>query len=320
MTETRGPLLSIVVTSYTTERLGDVTELLDSINNQTYKNIEVILLAERSRELYDKTKEYAERVGLQGFNALFIEDRHSLAVARARGVTEAKGEIIAFVDDDVILSPGWAQEMLKSYENGEAIGVTGASLPLWRDRELDWLPKNFYWLVSCTEWTGWNDVVEARSLWGMNMSLRREAFEKAGSFLEALGYHAPMAEDLEFSLRVKRKTGKKLFFSPKAKVWHKVYGYRVNLRFVASRAHHIGVSRRILKATSLREQAPFRLERQVLGGIVRIILSLPVEFFRSPAVAWRKLSITSTVVLFAGIGFLLPGKALRVANRIEQGL
>jgi hypothetical protein len=51
------PLLSIVVTSYTTERLKDIFDLLKSIQNQTYENIEVVFAAERSAELMKKVRE-----------------------------------------------------------------------------------------------------------------------------------------------------------------------------------------------------------------------------------------------------------------------
>ncbi len=314
------PLLSIIITSYTTERLKDIYELLDSIKAQTYPNIETIFVAEGSSELYEKVREHGQRIGLPNFKVLFSEEKLGLGGARNIGSREAKGEIIAFVDDDVILSPEWAQEMVKTYEDDEVIGVTGGALPLWQDKKIDWLPKDLYWLISCTDWTGWSEMTEARSLWGGNMSLRRAAFEKAGSFLPALGYHAPMAEDLEFSLKVKRKTGKRLLFNPRAKVWHKVYGYRINLKFVASRANHIGVSRRLLRATSLREYAPFYLEKKVLNGIARIFLFLPFDFFKNPPVAWRKLSVTFTILLFAGLGYLFPGKALEAAKEIEKAL
>jgi len=313
----QNPLLSVVITSYTTERLKDIYELLESVKNQTYKNMETIFVAERSKELYDKVKEYGKNIGLQNLRVIFSEEKLWLSGARSLGAKEAKSEIIAFVDDDVVLYPDWAEEMVKTYEDDSVVGVTGAALPLWQGKKLDWLPKNYYWLISCTDWTNWNEPTEARSLWGMNMSLRREAFEKAGSFLSSLGYHQPMAEDLEFSLRVKRRTGKRLLFNPKVKVWHKVYAYRISLKFVASRAHHIGVSRRILKATHLREQAPFRLERGVLSGIARIFCLLPRDFLRSPPIAWNKFTMTTTIITFAAIGFLFPGKGMEVAKEIQ---
>ena len=154
----------------------------------------------------------------------------------------------------------------------------------------------------------------------MNMSVRREVFEKTGSFLPGLGYHQPMAEDLEFSLRLKSKTGKRLLYNPKTKVWHKVYAYRISPKFVASRAHHIGVSRRLLRTTYLREHASFHMEQGMIGSIAKILCLLPMDLVRSPSLAWNKFILTTTIVVFAATGFFFPGKDLKAAKEITEAL
>ncbi len=319
--------ISIIATSFTMDRCSDVCELLDSIKAQqftsstfTAADIETIFIAEGSQELHDRVKQHAEKVKLPNFRIVFSARKLYLSGARQVGAEMARGDIIGFVDDDSVLFPEWAEETIKAYKDPSVIGVTGAALPLWRDKDSEWLPREYYWLISCTDWTGWDKVTEARSLWGMNMSLRREAFEKAGTFMTSLGYHQPMAEDLEFSLRVKKKTGKRLLYVPRAKVYHKVYAFRISPRFVAARAHHIGVSRRILRSTDQKQQASFAMERGMIGKMVRIIYLTPVELFRNPAVAVRKFSITVTIAVFAGVGFVFPGKGMRVAAEIQKAL
>jgi glucosyl-dolichyl phosphate glucuronosyltransferase len=327
------PTLSIVVTSYSMDRFKDVCELLDSIKVQTFESenepftIETIFIAERSIELYDKLKVYGDQIGLSYFRVQYSSEKLGLAGARNLGAKKATGDIIAFIDDDVILFPDWAQQMVKSYGYGSPIGVTGAAFPRWQDKKLDWLPKNFYWLISCTDWIGWDKVTEARTLWGMNMSLHKEAFRKA-SFIQSVGHRdlflgyrePPIPEDMEFSLRIKRATGRKLLFNPGVRVWHKVYSYRLNIRFVASRSRHIGLSRRLLRATSLKEQSNLLLESKVVMGIGKIYLGLPVDLFKNPLIAWKKFVMTSTIVLFAGFGYIFPGKALKDARSIEASL
>lgn len=313
----RKPLLSIVVSSYTTDRLRDICELLDSIKAQTYSHTETIFIVERSRELYKDIKDYGKAIRLRNLLTILSKDRITLGGARNLGARRARGEIVAFVDDDVNLSPNWAAEMVGSYKDKDVIGATGAALPLWMDKELDWLPREFYWLISCTEWVGWDKVTEARSLWGGNMSLRKEAF-KEGNFLKSMGYHAPIAEDLEFSLRLRAKTGKRLVFNPKVVVRHKVHGYRVGFRFVAARAHHIGVSRRLLKSTYLGRYASFGIEKGVLKGITKILLSLPIKFIRKPVVAVKTFCLCATVLLFAGIGYLFPREMGSAIQEIER--
>jgi glucosyl-dolichyl phosphate glucuronosyltransferase len=320
------PDLSIVLTSYSMDRYGDLCELLDSIKAQTpddsgkLLDIETIFISERCPELSQKIRVYADRIGLAGLRVIDSDQTLGLGGARNLGTQESKGTIVAFIDDDVILFPDWARQMLVSYQYDSPIGVTGAAFPRWQDKKLDWLPKRFYWLISCTEWTGWDKLTEARSLWGMNMSLKREAFAAAGSFNTRLGYHSPIAEDLELSLRVRNATGQKFLFNPAVKVWHKVYAYRISRKFVAARAHHIGTSRRILRSLDLKNLAPVRLEQGILGGILGIYLRLPLEFFRKPADTWKKFILTSTIVVYAAVGFLFPGRASRTALEIKAAL
>ncbi len=329
MRSSESPLLSIVITSYTMDRFKDICDLLDSIKQQQFAQngqdsalseemLETIFIAERSLELYEKVKEHAEDIGLANFRLLLSGERLGLGGARNLGAKEARGQIIAFVDDDAVLFPEWAREMVNTYEDKAVMGVTGASIPLWQDRELDWLPKSFYWLISCNDWTGWNEITEARTLWGQNMSLRKEALAKSGSFHPKLGYHQPVAEDLELSLRVKRRTGGRLLYNPNVRVWHKIYAFRVNLKYVAARAHHIGVSRRVIRNTDLREQTNLRLEKHAVDGILKVFLGLPADFLRSPHIAWKKFTVALTIVIFSGAGFVFPGKNMMTARYIQS--
>jgi glucosyl-dolichyl phosphate glucuronosyltransferase len=318
------PDLSIVLTSYSMDRYGDLCELLDSIKAQTpddsgkLLDIETIFISERCPELSQKIRVYADRIGLAGLRVIDSDQTLGLGGARNLGTQEAKAGIIAFVDDDVVLFPDWALQMLKSYQYGSPIGVTGAAFPRWQDKKLDWLPKRFYWLISCTEWTGWDKLTEARSLWGMNMSLKREAFAAAGSFNTRLGYHSPIAEDLEISLRVKNATGQKFLFNPEVKVWHKVYAYRISRKYVAARALHIGTSRRILRSLNLKNLAPVHLEQGVLSGIISICLKLPLDFIRHPISALKKIMVVTMIVIYTAKGYFFPGKAIMESRNLRE--
>jgi hypothetical protein len=61
------PLLSIIITSYTLDRLRDIFEPLDSIKGESYDNIQTIFVAERSRELYEKVKEGENTFGVRRY-------------------------------------------------------------------------------------------------------------------------------------------------------------------------------------------------------------------------------------------------------------
>jgi glycosyltransferase involved in cell wall biosynthesis len=52
---------------------------------QTYPNIEIIFVAERSRELYDRVRKLGDRLGFPAFILLFSEERLGLGGARLWG-------------------------------------------------------------------------------------------------------------------------------------------------------------------------------------------------------------------------------------------
>lgn len=310
----RKPLLSVIVTTYTLSRLPDALEVLGSLNDQSYPHIEVVFVGEREPDLCHQVEEFANKHDMGNVVSLFNDGEPGLSAARNVGIDRARGEIVAFVDDDVVLSPEWADEVIRAFDDDSVVGVTGPATPLWENPQMAWFPEELYWVMSCTSWSEWEEQREVRSAWGMNMAFRREAFDVAGLFDNNTGYHkGPLAEDNEFSLRVRAATGKSIVYIPGAKVWHKVHPYRLSLSFIRSRAYWIGRSRRNLSRLypSSGEEA-LKPERDLLGRILkrrvlRDLASLPV----SPATSLKRLFVTLWALGFVAAGYychLLPGK------------
>ena len=246
---------------------------------------------------------------------LFNNGEPGLSEARNVGIKEAKGDIVAFVDDDVVLFPEWAEEMVKPYDDDSVIGVTGPAFPLWEDESMSWFPEEFYWIISCTAWSGWNEVREVRNAWGMNMSFRAETFQICGAFLNEFGFHkGPMAEDNEFSLRVRAKTGKNVVYCPNIKLWHRVHKYRLSQQFIRERAYWIGYSRRMMKKSLPKGERDngdlLGQEHQLLKRIfTRLFPCILRSSFTSPIIAWHKFRVTVTALAFVALGYyshLLP--------------
>ena len=305
------PLVSIVVTSYTIERLKDIFDLMDSIKSQTYPNIETIFVAERSQELFQDIKAYASEKAIPNVKVVFNNGESGLSVARNLGVKNSRGDIIGFTDDDAVLFPDWAESIVNALENKEAIGVTGFAFPLWENDSLKWLPEEFYWLVSCTAWTGWKEARPVRGAFGANMAFRREAFADDCLFSPNAGYarshsYQPVSDDLEFSLRMKKKIGKEIIFSPGPRVRHRVYMGRLTWRYITAKSQEVGRCRRILRKYYGNELGSVEQEQQVLKGILKLLLRMPKECVTKPKLAGKKLYLIFTVLSSVAVGFLLP--------------
>jgi len=309
------PTISIIVTSYTTERFEDITELLDSIQAQTYDNIETVFVAERSPELCHKIRAYADEKSYPNVQILFNQGEWGLSAARNLGIRQATGDIIAFVDDDALLLPHWAEETAKTYsEDDSVIGVTGPIFPLWQDESMDWFPRELYWIFSCTYYD-WTEKREVRNGYGTNISFRREAFDLCGLFLEALGAkgggesgkHEPGAEETEFSIRVKEKTGKRIMYNPEVKVRHRVYRYRFTRNFITKRAYWEGHTKAMLgKTYGARNggENVLTIEHELLHRILFTLIPTTLRLFISkPLLTLRKLGVTFAVLFYVAFGY-----------------
>jgi cellulose synthase/poly-beta-1,6-N-acetylglucosamine synthase-like glycosyltransferase len=301
------PLLSVVVASYTMERLPDIEALLASLESQDYGALETVFVVEKSRELYESLR---ERANGGGSRVVWNGGEGGLSSNRNLGLRESSGEVVAFVDDDVVLDGGWASAVARCFVDETVGGVTGPAYPLWAEEGMDWLPEEFHWLVSCSSWADWRDVREVRNAWGHNMAFQRGAMEAAGPFSTELGLRdgkGPLAEDTEFSLRLRARTGKRILYNPKAVSWHRVHPYRLSGRFVRERSYSMGQSRAMM-ATFARGLEPdagaLESEGRLLRRIVlRLLPATVLGLARRPRRSWRRLSLAVSSLAWLALGY-----------------
>lgn len=293
--------ISIIVPCYTMERLRDVTELLDSVQAQTYSNIETLIVAERSPELDSSIRSYVAEKGYLNVQVLYNQAEWGSYSSRNLGIEQAQGDILAFIDDDALLLPNWAEETAKSYaEDDSVIGLTGPILPLWQHDSMAWFPKELYWIFSCTYWD-WTEKTEVRNGYGTNISFRREAFDACGLFKSSLevnepgksDWQRPGAKETEFSLRVTQKTGKRIVYNPNIRVRHKVYRYRLSTGFIARRAYWEGYAKALLNEWyHPSNKKVLSTEYSLLGRILFNFLPYSLGLlFRHPIIALRRLLV-----------------------------
>lgn len=95
------PLVTVVVPTYK-RNIGYLSRAVKSIQNQTYSNIEIIVID-------DSPESYEERVNIKKYmdsivseRIIYMQNEHNLggSLARNRGIFAAKGKYISFLDDD----------------------------------------------------------------------------------------------------------------------------------------------------------------------------------------------------------------------------
>ena len=308
--------ISIVVTSYTLDRLDDICHLLTSIKAQTYPRIETIFVADQSGWLAQMVREHAESISLP-VRVLLNQGEEGANVCRNIGIRAAQGEIVAVVDDDAVLFPDWAEAMAENYRRDPSVvAVTGPAIPLWEDGGMSWFPREFYWMWGCTVWE-WQDVRQIRNVGGMNCSYKREALQRVDLYHpglgpqggeEKIGWLHPSGEEVELSLRLRQLLkGAKIIWDPRVRAFHKVQASRFTWAFMVKRAFRFGYSKHFVEELFQRDfknEPVLGLERDHLWHIVfRMPVSLLKELPRSPLSVWRKLLVALAGTLFAGLGY-----------------
>lgn len=102
-------MISVIVPVYNVEKY--LEECLESIQNQTYSNIEIILVNDGST---DKSKEICEKYCKQDSRFKLInQTNQGQSVARNTGVAASTGEFIAFVDSDDIIRQDYLEVLIR---------------------------------------------------------------------------------------------------------------------------------------------------------------------------------------------------------------
>ncbi len=175
-----------------------------------------------------------------------FELAQGLSLARNRGVKEAHGHIISFIDDDVLVAEDWLFEVKKAFDSSR-VACVGGKVPLKQDLPFpDWWRKEYNPSLGQCEKGDQIFILDSASQGtvgiGANLSFRRSCFEQYGNFrsdLGRIGESVLMGEDTEFCMRL-RKHGEVLMHAPQAIVYQCPDVSRMTKRYVLRWFFRIG--------------------------------------------------------------------------------
>ena len=188
-------MISLIIPAFNEEKI--LGRCLRSIEAQNYHDYEVVIVDGGSS---DKTLDIAERYK---HKILTLPRRrpHEVSLARNFGARYAEGEILAFIDADIVLPSGFLSVLDKCFENPEVVGVMCKVLPL----EGNSIEKALYECNNVLMKTS-NKIHILQLSYFSCISYRREPFIKMGGFREDLS----ACEDYDLALRLS-KHGKMVF-------------------------------------------------------------------------------------------------------------
>jgi len=299
-------LVSAVVCTHSLDNYPNLVEAVDSLLAQTHREMEVIVAVDGNAELYERA--LAHYSGNKAVKTVLLKENVGVSGARNAGIKAAKGDIIAFIDDDATAEKGWIENLLSTYREYDAAAVGGKILPVWLGGKPDYLPEELYWLAGIThEGFAEEKVVEVRNTFGPNMSFKREVFQKAGMFNENLGFAKKgtsyiQAEEPEFALRMRRELGKGVIYNPKAVVYHKIPSAKVKVGLLLKRAFYQGYSKALLRKLNISADSGATEKSYLKALLLKYIPRRLKRFYRLSEL--KKLLMLGACIGAVGLGFV----------------
>jgi glycosyltransferase involved in cell wall biosynthesis len=193
-----GPLVSVIIPTY--NRANTVPETIDSVLEQTYSNLEVIVVDDGSK---DNTQEVLRGYGTRIRN--IQQENAGQMVARNRGIQEASGEIICFLDSDDLWLPRCVERHVQVLEKAPAevpCSLANGWLYFADGRRMTSF-QNSHLFPSLDEGLCLNipDILSSRFvMFCQFIAIRREALQKAHGFDEDLKFMEDYALPLRLAL------------------------------------------------------------------------------------------------------------------------
>jgi glycosyltransferase involved in cell wall biosynthesis len=169
--------------------------LLDSLNSigrvvSPSEPVEIIIVdngsSDRTREVW---KQVSERFSRHHWR-YFFDDMPGLLTGRHRGAKEAKGGILAYLDDDTVLVPTWLESLKEAFSHPDVVALGGPSSPVFESNPPRWL-RDFWTEIDDGRQCVWLSLIECGNemkpidplnIFGLNFSIRRKTLKDYGGF------------------------------------------------------------------------------------------------------------------------------------------
>lgn len=223
------PLVSVIVLNYNGKR--HLETCFSSIKKTKYPNFETIMVDNGSS---DSSVDFVRRM-FKWVKIVANKENLGFTEGNNIGYENSKGKYVVLLNNDTAVDPMWVSEMVKVLEKDGKIGACACKVNLFSNRnlfnsagiELDiygfalsrGLPSRNNYEKDAGQY---DKIEEVFSSYGAAMMIRRSAIQEVGLFNPD---YKMWFEEIDFCWRL-RLAGYKVFYTPKAVVYHKLFSTR----------------------------------------------------------------------------------------------
>lgn len=229
------PRFSVIVPVY--NRIGEVSDLLESLLAQTSDDFETIIVEDGSTE---PCREVVEDAAARGLDVkYYYKENEGRSIARNYGLERATGDYFVFFDSDCVIPPDYFRTLAAELDRRKDLDCFGG--PDGAHESFTPTQKAINYSMTSFLTTGGirggKIKLEKFVPRTFNMGFSRRVYERVGGFREMF------SEDIDMSTRI-RKAGFNIGLIRETPVWHK---RRVDLKKFFRQVYVFGMSRITLK-------------------------------------------------------------------------
>lgn len=224
-------MISVIICTY--NRADLLTDVLQTVCEQTLERsqYEVIVVDNNSS---DDTAAVSHTFAVRYPNVRYcFEAQQGLSHARNRGWQEARGDYVAYIDDDCKVPEGWLAAAKAVIERVAPDLFGGPFFAFYNTPKPAWYKDSY---GSHTPYTQAQQLKKADDLYGGNLFLRRDLFEQVGGFNPKLGMSGKKSgygEETELLNRIVAMMPQAIiYYEPKLYLYHLVRSQKMTWRWI----------------------------------------------------------------------------------------
>ncbi|MDR2474637.1 MAG: glycosyltransferase [Bacteroidales bacterium] len=285
------PKLSVIICTYNREKY--LYNCLKSIaENDFSPEHEIVLVNNNSTDNTENECVRFQNDYPQVVFRYFLEKNQGLSFARNRGIDEATGDVLVYVDDDAKVGDNYLKTIAGFLgENPRAMAVGGAIFPVYETQEPNWMSHYTRILITAYKNEGKKVIEFKRGKFpsGGNAAFRKEVFQQIGKFnteLGRIGNSLLSAEEKDVFDRMRQKK-MPIFYLPQMVLYHIIPPSRLTKEYFYRLTSSIGKSERLRTLNISKAKYAKRLLAELVKWAATLALCTGFLLKLQPRKGWK---------------------------------